>query len=329
LLRWLVSLAAAALAGDRFMPLDPQAAAFLAELARQTTSSEGPLTPAEVRQGMDANLVLSDDGPEVYKTENRRIPGPLGDIPIRIYVPHARALFSVVVFYHGGGFVAGNLETHDLLCRSLALTSDCLVIAVDYSLAPERKFPGAVEDAFAAYRWVSESAEQLSADPQRIAVVGDSAGGNLAAVTCLLARDRNVPLPLAQALIYPVTDATFDTESYREFASGYMLTRSAMQWYWAQYLDRETSAGHPYASPLRAERLAGLPQAFVMTAEYDPLRDEGEEYAHRLMAAGVPVELKRYPGMIHGFLRRTHLFDRGKEALRDLAAYLRRTLHVS
>jgi acetyl esterase len=197
-----------------------------------------------------------------------------------------------------------------------------VVVSVDYRLAPEHKYPAAAEDAYAATMWVREHAGVLSIDPRRVAVAGDSAGGNLAAVTALMARDRGQPPLAAQVLIYPITDGDFDTPSYQEFADGYTLTRGAMKWFFRQYLSSEHQAQEPYVCPAQAADLRGLPRALIITAEYDPLRDEAEAYARRLMDSGVPVQLTRYDGMIHGFLRRLNTFDAARVALKEISSFL-------
>jgi acetyl esterase len=231
-----------------------------------------------------------------------------------------------VLFFHGGGWVMGSIETHDALCHALTNLSGCLFISVDYRLAPEHRFPAAPVDAYAATCWAAESARSLRADPRRIALCGDSAGGNLAAVTALMARDHRGPEISCQVLVYPVTDCRLDTPSHRESSEGYLLTRELMLWFWNHYVEGEDAARHPHASPLRAGDLAGLPEALVLTAEYDPLRDEGEAYARRLKEAGVPVTLHRLEGLIHGFFRQYARIDRAREALEEVAAALRRSL---
>jgi acetyl esterase len=227
----------------------------------------------------------------------------------------------VLVYLHGGGWVVGSLETHDGVCRALASRTPCVVAAVDYRLAPEHRFPAAVEDAWAATAWVAEHAASIGGDPDRIAVGGDSAGGTLATACAIRARDHGLRLAL-QLLVYPVTDHRFDTASYEECAEGYGLTRDAMRWYWAQYLGPDDGSS-PEASPLRAADLAGLAPAHVVTAEYDPLRDEAEAYAARLEEAGVPVRLDRCEGLIHGFLRMPGTIRRADAVLDDAAAALR------
>jgi acetyl esterase len=255
---------------------------------------------------------------EVASVEDRTIPGPAGDIPVRVYHPSADgAVRPGVVYFHGGGWVICDLDTHDGACRRLANAVDAVVVSVDYRLAPEHKYPAAAEDSYAATRWAAKNAAELGIDPAHLAVAGDSAGGNLSAAVALMARDRGGP-PLAfQLLVYPVTDSTAKRNDYAsksENAEGYFLTTNQMDWYRDQYVGEEAHADEPYLSPVRAESLAGLPPACVVTAECDPLRDEGEEYAHALQAAGVPVTIHRAPGMFHGFFNMDALLDGAKDA---------------
>jgi acetyl esterase len=235
----------------------------------------------------------------------------------------AGASAGAVVYFHGGGWVIGSVQTHDAYCRQLADAAQCVVASVEYRRAPEHPFPAAAEDAYAAVCWLAEHARQLNMNPAKLAVAGDSAGGNLAAVAALMARDRGGP-PLAfQLLIYPAVDCDFQRPSYVELADGYLLTRASMEWFWRQYVTRKEQAHDPYVAPLRARSLAGLPPALVITAEYDPLRDEGEAYALRLRDEGVEAKLSRYDGMIHGFVRRTRFFDQARLALDEVAAAIR------
>jgi acetyl esterase len=231
-----------------------------------------------------------------------RIPGPGGPLPVRVYEPDGEGPFPALLYIHGGGWVLGNLEGVDELCRRLANAADCAVVSVDYRLAPEHPFPAPVEDCSAALRWIAENPGVAHADPDRLAVAGDSAGGNLAAAVSLLARDRDGPDLDYQVLIYPVTNHAFDTESYEENAEGYLLTKRDMEWFWDHYLERDLDGRNPYASPLRARDLSGLPPATVVTAGFDPLRDDGLAYADRLAEAGVAVERRNHEDMIHGFV---------------------------
>lgn len=305
------------------MPVDPQAQALLDQLAAANAPPFHALSVEDARKGLLA--VYRGEPEDVAAVENWSIPGPAGDIPIRIYTPAGSGPFPVVVFFHGGGWVLGDLESHDVLCRAVANGADSVVVAVDYRLAPEHKFPAAAEDCYAATVWTAANAASLGADPARLAVLGDSAGGNLAAVVCLMARDRGAPQIAFQVLAYPVTDYVFDSPSYQECADGFLLSRDSMIWFWRHYLPDEASGQNPYASPLREKDLSGLPPAFVLTGEYDPLRSEGDAYAERLREAGVKVQHQSYSGLIHGFLTRPQL-DRGKAALADVNRALREAL---
>ncbi len=274
---------------------------------------------------MEAGTAALGPPPSVGRIEDRTIPGPKGPLRIRITAPEGPGPWPVLVYYHGGGWVIGSIETHDGLCRELTNAAGLMVVSVDYRLAPEHPFPAGVEDAYAVASWVAEHAAEIGADPRWVAVGGDSAGGNLATVTALKARDEGGPRLDFQLLLYPITDYDFETPSYRKNRKGYLLTRKEMVWFWYQYLATPEHCTQPYAAPLRAPDLTGLPPALIITAGYDPLRDEGEAYARRLEQAGVPVRLTRYPGMIHGFLRRTALLDQGRVALAEIADEIRRS----
>lgn len=259
--------------------------------------------------------------PVVDLVEERTIPSSAGRLRVRIYRPAADRPLPVLVWLHGGGWVVGSLDSHDPVCRHLAAETPSVVVAPAYRLAPEHPFPAGLDDAWAAVAWVSAHAAALGGDPHRLAVGGDSAGGNLAAVTARRARDRGLPLAL-QVLSYPVTDCAFDTASYSEHADGLNLTRAKMEWYWAQYLGGADGT-HEDASPLRAARLGGVAPALVQTAGHDPLRSEAEAYAAQLAEAGVPVTLTPYPTMIHGFLRMPALVPHALDGLAEIAAALR------
>jgi acetyl esterase len=267
-------------------------------------------------------------GPEVAKVEDRRIPGPGPEIPVRIYTPAGAGPFPILAWFHGGGWVVGDLDTADPTARHLAVGAGCVVVSVDYRLAPETKFPGAADDCYAATVWAAQNAARLNGDADRLAVGGDSAGGNLAAAVALMARDRGKPPLVFQLLVYPVTACDFDTASYRQNAEGYMLTRDGMRWYWDHYLSTPADASNPYAAPLVAQDLSGLPTALVITAEFDPLCDEGEVYGRRLQAAGVPTTCSRYDGMIHGFFGMPAVLDKGQRAIAEASAALRRAFAV-
>jgi acetyl esterase len=308
------------------MPLDPQARFVLDQIAAQGGMDLSALSPAEARTAFDAMRVPLPGEP-VLRIESRTIPGPAGAIPVRVYANSTTAERApAIAFFHGGGWVIGSLDTHDNFCRALANRTGSVVVSVAYRLAPEAPYPAAAEDCYAATCWIAEHGAELGADGARLAVAGDSAGGNLAAVVALLARDRGGPALRHQGLIYPVTDADFDRASYVANAEGHLLTRQAMQWFWNHYVPDAARRNDAYAAPLRAANLAGLPPATVQTAEYDPLRDEGEAYAARLRDAGVATTLTRYDGQIHGFAGMFEIFDAGKKALDELASALRAAL---
>ncbi len=304
------------------MPLDPQAQALIDSLAGTKPVEE--MTVQEMRDGMVERARLTGGEPQpVEQVLSSEVPGPAGPIPVRIYVPEGPAPKPGLVYFHGGGWARGNLDTHDILCRALANGGGCVVVSVDYRMAPEHTFPAAIEDSLAATRWVAEHAEQIGIDPTRLAVGGDSAGGNLAAAVALVLRDEGGPALVHQLLIYPVTDYNLDTRSYLDNAEGYNLTREAMRFYWRLYLRDESDAGDQRASPLRARHFANLPAAHVITAEFDPLRDEGRAYAERLRAGGTPTIYRDYAGMIHGFVTSAGVIDQGKQAIQDATAALR------
>ncbi len=308
------------------MPLDPEAKMLLLAAARLPQKPIEQQTPSEAREDMLRQTAALGPKTPVAGVQDASAAGPHGNIPLRIYTPGGRETYACLVFFHGGGFVIGSIETHDALCRAMASAAGVVVISVDYRLAPEHKFPVAADDAYAATCWIVENAERFNIDPGRIAVGGDSAGGNLATVAAMMARDRGGPRLAFQLLLYPVTDADLERASYREYAQGYLLTRSAMAWFWNHYLSNPDERQHPYAAPLQADDLSGLPPALVITAECDPLCDEGEAYARRLTEAGVPVTLTRYPGMLHGFIRRANLLTQGRNALAQIALALRASL---
>ena len=306
------------------MPLNPQAKAFLDQAAASGAPPLNAMPLAEARQTLNA-LFIPEQKEAIHKVEDRKIPGPGGyQLPIRIYTPDAKGQLPVLIFFHGGGWVLGDIESHDSVCRELANKVGCIVVSVDYRLAPEHKFPTAPEDCYAATKWVALNAAAFGGDPSRIAVGGDSAGGNLAAAVAQMAADRGAPGLTYQMLIYPVTNHAFDTPSYKENADGYLLTRDMMQWFWQQYLTSDEDGKNAYASPMQAREVRRAAPAFVMTAEFDPLRDEGEAYGERLKKEGVSVECKRYDGAIHGFFSFGHIMDQGKEAVADAAARLRK-----
>jgi acetyl esterase len=264
-------------------------------------------------------------GDEVQSIEDRVIEGPGGPLRLRQYRPRTQTAgpLPITLYFHGGGFVCGPVEGHDNVCRSLAQRARTLVVSVDYRLAPEARFPAANDDALAALEWVLEHAAGIGGDRSRVAVAGDSAGGNLATVLAHQAADRGIELK-HQLLFYPVTDCRFDTASYGSCAEGYLLTLAMMQWYWRQYLGDPAQAGDPAASPLRQRRLDAMPPATIVTAGFDPLRDEGSAYVRALQAAGVDVNWREWPDQIHGFVSMLGAIDAANEAL-DLGAASLRT----
>ncbi|MFP8878133.1 MAG: alpha/beta hydrolase, partial [Myxococcota bacterium] len=267
------------------MPLDPQARFVLDQLEAVGMPDFANVDPETARNLTSAGIIPSTEA--VAAIDDRTIPGPDGEIPVRIYTPEGTGPFAVLVFFHGGGWVICGLDSHDGICRTLANKVGCVVVSVDYRLAPEHPFPAAPEDCFAATTWVAANAASIGADPDRIAIGGDSAGGNLAAAVALMAREHGGPALCHQMLVYPVTNHSFDTPSYTDNAEGYLLSRNAMRWFWGHYLSSDADGDNPLASVLRVEDLSGLPPAHVVTAEFDPLRDEGEAYASRLRDAGV------------------------------------------
>lgn len=278
------------------MPLNPQAKAVLDVMAATGFQLAGDAAPIRAMMA----LAPRPEGEPVTSVVDRTIPANGADIPVRIYrADSGTGLRPGLVWFHGGGWVIGNLDSDEFGCRMIANASNCVVVSVDYRLAPESKFPTAADDAFAVTKWIAQHGADLGIDTSRIAVGGWSAGGNLAAVVAQLARDSGGPAIRFQALVNPVTNYDFGTASYSENAEGYGLTKAGMEWFWGHYLNSEADGASTKASPLRHTNLAGLPPALVITAEYDPLRDEGEAYAEKLRQAGVPVELKRYDGQAH------------------------------
>jgi len=285
----------------------------------------------ELRQQLRTMVYLMDEpAPSLARVEDITIPGPAGAIPGRVYdaagvsVP-ARA---VVAYFHGGGWVQGDLETHHGLCARLALRSGTIVVAIEYRLAPEHKFPAAVEDSFVAYRWLRSHAAEVGGDPGRVAVAGDSAGGNLSAVVSQLSAREGVPVPTCQVLIYPALDFALDTPSHRELTDGHIIPRDRIVWYMEQYLPAGADLNDPHASPLREPDLHGQPPALIVTAGFDPLRDEGAAYAERLRAAGVDVVYHEYRGQIHAFLSLTKTIPQGMDCTWEIGAYLQERLRA-
>lgn len=307
------------------MPLDPQCKGFLDILAGAGGKPIEELPPEEARQVSGGMINFAGPEPHVAKVENRSIPGPAQPIPIRVYWPSLDDRLPALVFFHGGGFVLCDLDSHDRLCRSLANESGCVVVSVGYRLAPEHKFPAAPDDAYAATCYVAAHASEFGIDPGRIAVGGDSAGGNLATVVALMSRDRQGPSLRFQLLIYPVTDFYDESPSMHDYGKDHFLTRDAMNWFLKQYFSSAADARLPYASPMNAD-VRGLPPAMIITAECDPVRDQGEAYAEKLRRAGVSVELKRYEGMVHPFFSLGGIVDAARTATKDAASAIEQAL---
>jgi acetyl esterase len=307
------------------MPLDPQVAALLAPAPEgfEMTSLPVDVLRKYVRESSTAYPKLAVPLASIV---DRSIPGPGGPLPVRLYTPVGQGPFPIVVYFHGGGWVVGDLETQDMICRGLCHGARSVVISVDYRLAPEHRFPAAVEDAFAATRWAAEHAAELGGDASRLSVAGDSAGANLSAAVALRFRDAQGPALRAQILIYGSCNYPSErTPSADEFASGPILTDAAVDYFWKQYLaDPAVEQAHPWASPIRAASHQGLAPAFVASAELDPTRDDGERYAEKLLRAGVPTESRRYPGMPHGFVSWVGLVDQAQRCLDDACAFLAR-----
>ncbi len=321
------------------MPLSAEARAYLATFHATGKPLES-VSPEKAR--LLVGPLDEEDEDEVSEVRDIWLAGPAGELAARVYTPlmsdelddesangsdiDSDELLPVIVFFHGGGWVVGSLDSHDATCRCLCNSAEAIVLSVEYRLAPEHKYPAAAEDAYAATVWASKFIENFGGDASQLVVCGDSAGGNLAAVVALMARDRGGPLIAGQVLLYPITNHSFDTQSYHENGSGYFLTTKTMKWFWDHYLANPEQGDEPYASPLRAE-LKGLPPAIVLTAEFDPLRDEAIAYADRLEQAGVTVRRMACKGQIHGFLRRLDAFpEAATETLDNVGIQLREML---
>ena len=305
--------------------LDPEVRAVLAAMEAQGGPPLESLPPQVARElGGESLKAVSGEPEQVARVENLQMPGPGGPIPIRVYAPEVGGTRPGLVYFHGGGWVVGNIDTHDGVCRALARRSGAVVVSVDYRLAPEHKFPAAVDDCYAATLWVAANAANLGIDSSRIAVGGDSAGGTLSTVIARKCRDHHSPSLALQVLVYPVANMrSFDTASHREFADGYYLTAPMMEWFRTLYLGRPEDGAHIDASPLFTPDLRGLPPALVITAECDILRDEGEAYAKRLEQAGVPVTYTLYKGMIHPFFSMPGVLTQARKAIDQVAAAVR------
>lgn len=303
--------------------LDPQIARWLEKIAQRGPLRLNTLPVTEARQLWNRAFDSVKHGDPVARQVDVRV---ADRFQVRVYTPPGEGPFPALVYYHGGGFILGDLDTHDEWCRYLCLGAVCVVVAVEYRKAPEHPFPAAVEDAYDGLMWAIEQADHHRIDASRVAIGGDSAGGNLAAVVAQLARDREAPPLMYQLLLYPITDFTrMDTSSYQQFGEGYFLERIDMEWFRTAYVPSHADQHNSHASPLLRGDLSGLPPAFVATAEYDPLRDEGESYAKRLLFARVPVTLRRYPGLIHSFATLGHI-DSVKLARREIAQELRQSV---
>jgi len=310
------------------MPLDPQVEGLLAEFRKARPKPVHLMTPAEARLAGWVYKHLADEPEDVAIVGHHYIPGPTADLPVRIYRPAEAGSEPTpgLVYFHGGGFVLGNIEICDSFSRALANRTGCTVIAVNYQKAPEHKFPMPLDDCYAATQWIIDNAALVGLDPARIGVAGDSSGGNLAAAVTLRARDEQGPKIVYQVLIYPCVQYGWDTPSAKENAEGLSLERAGMEYFWNHYVRGPDDGADPYCSPLLAESHAGLPPALVICAEYDPLRDDGRNYAARLEAAGVPVKLSLYKGMIHGFLWMAGVLDQAKTALDEIGREVRSAL---
>jgi acetyl esterase len=308
------------------MPLDPQVQTLL-QLIKQANQPEAwQLTPDQARESYLTRVNRLKVNEPIHRTEDRRIPGSGSHIPIRIYTPRELKpgeRLPVLLWYHGGGFVIGSLDTHDSACRMLANRADCLVVSVDYRLAPEHKFPAAVEDCETALKWVALHAVEFGGDPQALAVGGDSAGGNLAAAVAILARDAAHPKLAFQLLVYPCVAPEPETPSHYKFKEGYVLSRNSITYFYKQYLRGSKDIQDFRFAPLVLDDLSGLPPALVIVAGFDPLRDEGIDYAKRLIEAGNQVRLSNYEGMVHGFYLMGGAVDAAKRAVAESAAALR------
>jgi len=309
------------------MPLDPQIKPIIDQAASAGAPPLSSLSPHHARAAFRTMFEAFGGRPApVAKSEDRTIPGPAGEIGLRIYTPEGKGPFHALMFSHGGGWVVGDLDTHDPLCRALTNAAHCITVAVDYRLAPEHKFPAAVDDCFAAYRWLRTHGRDVGADTTRVGVGGDSAGGNLLAVVSQLAASAGVPVPTCQVLIYPAVDFSLNTESHRELVEGHIIPRDRIEWYGQQYLRTEADKADLRASPLRATTLAGQPPAMIVTAGFDPLRDEGRAYGEALRRAGVDVVYREFPGQIHAFVSLTRAIPQGMTCTLEVAEYLRKRL---
>ncbi len=307
------------------MPLDPEIAKVLEARKAANIPSFETLTPEEARRVYAAIGRPRAEVP-LSSVQDHRLAGPGGELAVRVYLPVGEGPFPVLVYFHGGGWVVGNLDTHDSQARGLCAGSGCAVVSVDYRLAPEHPYPAAPEDCYAATSWAFEHGGELGLDCSRLAVGGDSAGANLATVVALMARDRQGPEIRFQLLVYPATDDDFSRTSCIENAEGYILSTAAMRWFWNHYVPDPARRSEPYCAPAKAQSLVGLPPALVMTAEFDPLRDDGNAYAERLQSSGVPTRLSCYLGAVHGFVGMGAFSALAREAMREACEALSQAL---
>lgn len=316
--------------GQELAP-DIQMLLALQRLSGEISLAEGRTVEQARAETREAVPIVTGPPRPMARVESLSVPGPGGEMGARLYVSLGapQPPQPLLVYFHGGGWVIGSLDSHDGLCRFLAEHSGCRVLSIDYRLAPEHPFPAPVEDAVAAFAWAHEHAAELGADPDRIAVGGDSAGGNLSTALCLQNRDAGNPQPAMQLLLYPVTDVVGGQQSRDTFAEGFFLTRDDMEWFEAHYIPDGIDDDEPRASMMRAPEVSGLPAAYVVTAGFDPLRDEGEIYAERMREAGVPVVLRRYPSLIHGFANFTAICPSARTAMLEIAGALRMGLGLA
>jgi acetyl esterase len=312
------------------MPLAPDIEALLARQAALGRPPLSTLTPAQAREYAEIDGRQRPPGKPVAAVGETSFAGPRGPVRVRVYTPPGTGPFPLIVYLHGGGFVICSLDTHDTVARNLAAEAGAVVVSVDYRMAPEHRFPAPLDDVVAAIRWVASNAAQIDGDPSRIVVAGDSAGGNLAAAAAIRIRDEGGPALIGQLLIYPVTDhSRAGHPSYREYADGFGLTAADMDWFFDQYVADPADLTHPHVSPLRAADLSGLPPAYIMTAEYDVLRDEAEAYAARLASSGVAVEMIRHNGLNHGCISQASDFASVAPAREAMVRWLRGVLVMS
>jgi len=308
------------------MALEPQTKAYLEQAAKAPRPADQ--TMKQARAAINKKLTFGDFPIHVGNVEDIRIPFAWGKLMARVYTPEGSGPFPIVVYYHGGGWVYNNVGTHDSVCRHMAKLSDCIFISIEYRLAPETKFPGPVEDSYGALEWIYDNAVSLNGIPDKLAVAGDSAGGNLAAATCLLARDRKGPDIKLQVLMFPVTDHySTETKSYFEVNIPGALNGDQMIWFWDLYLNKNEDVNNPYISPLRAKSLKNLPPAIITTAENDPLLNEGEAYAKRLQDAGVPVTYSCCSGVVHAYILQWRILDKAMASIREISSGIKKHMY--